>query len=62
MEYPGQAAHFIHEAVTGSVAYLIIDFLVGNILDRRIVQLDNIAVKVRVDKGGCRSRYSVWMR
>ncbi len=54
------ATRFIEKSM--GLAYLIIAFLVGNILDRRIVQLDNIAVKVRVDKGGCRSRYSVWMR
>ena len=54
------ATRFIEKSM--GLAYLIIAFLVGNILDRRIVQLDNIAVKVRVDKGRCRSRYSVWMR
>ena len=54
------ATRFIEKSM--GLAYLIIAFLVGNILDRRIVQLDNIAVKVRVDKGGCRSRYPVWMR
>ncbi len=54
------ATRFIEKSM--GLAYLIIAFLVGNILDCRIVQLDNIAVKVRVDKGGCRSRYSVWMR